>query len=237
MDAKSSNLMADFDLKVRIFDALDRLTVSKSFDKISVTQICTEAGVSRATFYRHFSDKFSIPQWYLDFAWAHGVHGGRDHLHGYHARPRGEAEQRIAPHRPRDLLLRARLRLGALALARLATTQARPVWLIWAFFSSWLIPSPLSLFSSRRARRPCSRPRVDGSTIGSGKALRTSQRRGTVSFARQRAQTVSRSALFRQTDCFRRRTYYFEQKRAEGDVVALRSSAPTRHPHMREAGV
>ena len=74
MDAKSSNLMADFDLKVRIFDALDRLTVSKSFDKISVTQICTEAGVSRATFYRHFSDKFSIPQWYLDFAWAHGVH-------------------------------------------------------------------------------------------------------------------------------------------------------------------
>lgn len=74
MDAKSSNLMADFDLKVRIFDALDRLTVSKSFDKISVTQICTESGVSRATFYRHFSDKFSIPQWYLDFAWAHGVH-------------------------------------------------------------------------------------------------------------------------------------------------------------------
>lgn len=74
MDAKSSNLMADFDLKVRIFDALDRLTVSKSFDKISVTQICTEAGMSRATFYRHFSDKFSIPQWYLDFAWAHGVH-------------------------------------------------------------------------------------------------------------------------------------------------------------------
>lgn len=74
MDAKSSNLMADFDLKVRTFDALDRLTVSKSFDKISVTQICTEAGVSRATFYRHFSDKFSIPQWYLDFAWAHGVH-------------------------------------------------------------------------------------------------------------------------------------------------------------------
>ena len=74
MDAKSSNLMADFDLKVRIFDALDRLTVSKSFDKISVTQICTDAGVSRATFYRHFSDKFSIPQWYLDFAWAHGVH-------------------------------------------------------------------------------------------------------------------------------------------------------------------
>ena len=74
MDAKSSNLMADFDLKVRIVDALDRLTVSKSFDKISVTQICTEAGVSRATFYRHFSDKFSIPQWYLDFAWAHGVH-------------------------------------------------------------------------------------------------------------------------------------------------------------------
>lgn len=66
--------MADFDLKVRIFDALDRLTVSKSFDKISVTQICTEAGVSRATFYRHFSDGFSIPQWYLDFAWAHGVH-------------------------------------------------------------------------------------------------------------------------------------------------------------------
>ena len=71
MDVKSSNLMADFSLKMRIFDALDRLAAAKSFDKISVTQICTEAGVSRATFYRHFSDKFSIPQWDLDFAWAH----------------------------------------------------------------------------------------------------------------------------------------------------------------------
>lgn len=74
MDVKSSNLMADFGLKMRIFDALDRLTAAKSFDKISVTQICAEAGVSRATFYRHFSDKFSIPQWYLDCAYERGAH-------------------------------------------------------------------------------------------------------------------------------------------------------------------
>ncbi len=47
-----------------IFEAFENLLQSKRFDSISVSMICKEAGVSRATFYYHFKDKFDISQWH-----------------------------------------------------------------------------------------------------------------------------------------------------------------------------
>ena len=72
MDEPSST-MEDFRTKMCIFDALDALMRRVPFDKITVTQICAEAHISRATFYRHFKDKFAIPQWHLNFAYARGA--------------------------------------------------------------------------------------------------------------------------------------------------------------------
>ena len=73
MDEKNQGVMADFSLKTRIFETLESLTEKKTIDKISVTEICAASGVSRATFYRHFSDKYSIPQWYMNLSWAQGA--------------------------------------------------------------------------------------------------------------------------------------------------------------------
>ncbi|MEG2533301.1 MAG: TetR/AcrR family transcriptional regulator [Gordonibacter sp.] len=73
MDEPSSSLMDGFQSKMHILDALDRLMRDASFDKITVTEICTEAGISRATFYRYFKDKFAIPQWHLNFAYSRGA--------------------------------------------------------------------------------------------------------------------------------------------------------------------
>lgn len=73
MDEPVSSLMEDFKTKMSIFDALDALMRAASFDKITVTQICSEAHISRATFYRHFRDKFAIPQWHLNFAYSRGA--------------------------------------------------------------------------------------------------------------------------------------------------------------------
>lgn len=39
----------------------------KHFDKISITEICEHAGVSRRTFYRHFADKYDLLTW--NFYW------------------------------------------------------------------------------------------------------------------------------------------------------------------------
>ena len=47
-----------------IFEAFERLLQSKGFDSISVSMICKEAGISRATFYYHFKDKFDVSQWH-----------------------------------------------------------------------------------------------------------------------------------------------------------------------------
>lgn len=73
MDEPASSLMEDFKTKMGIFDALDTLMRNVPFDKITVTQICSEAHISRATFYRYFTDKFAIPQWHLNFAYSKGA--------------------------------------------------------------------------------------------------------------------------------------------------------------------
>ena len=43
-----------------IGEALIRLLQKETIDKISVTQICEEAGVNRSTFYNYFDDKYQL---------------------------------------------------------------------------------------------------------------------------------------------------------------------------------
>lgn len=50
--------------ELRVVETFERLLAKKSFRDISISQICEEAGISRATFYYHFSDKYAISQWY-----------------------------------------------------------------------------------------------------------------------------------------------------------------------------
>ena len=73
MDEASFSMAEEFRTKMNVFDALDRLMQAASFDRITVKQICDEAHVSRATFYRHFNDKFAIPQWHLNYAYSRGA--------------------------------------------------------------------------------------------------------------------------------------------------------------------
>ena len=66
-------IVSNSDIKLEITSALDHLMATTEIDRISVTQICAEAGISRATFYRYFEDKQSIVQWYLEFIDTKGV--------------------------------------------------------------------------------------------------------------------------------------------------------------------
>ncbi len=53
----------DFLTKLRLVEVADRLLAHTPFDKLSVSAICTEAAVSRSTFYRHFDDKYALVNW------------------------------------------------------------------------------------------------------------------------------------------------------------------------------
>lgn len=56
--------MADSIITKRaIADALKELTLTKSFDKISVKDITEKCGINRQTFYYHFVDKFNLLEW------------------------------------------------------------------------------------------------------------------------------------------------------------------------------
>ena len=46
-------------------DALEKLLDEKSFEDISVSEICELSTVRRATFYRHFKDKNDFYEWFL----------------------------------------------------------------------------------------------------------------------------------------------------------------------------
>ncbi len=56
---------ADEDLRVQrthklILDALIELTIQKGFANVTVRDITRRAGINRATFYRHYQDKFDL---------------------------------------------------------------------------------------------------------------------------------------------------------------------------------
>ncbi len=57
--------MKKMDVRVRktyqlLFDALKELLKEKSFEELSVLEICEKAGIHRATFYKHFVDKYDF---------------------------------------------------------------------------------------------------------------------------------------------------------------------------------
>jgi AcrR family transcriptional regulator len=57
------------DLRVRrtrglIVEAFRKLTIERGFASVTVRDIATEAGVNRATFYRHYEDKFDLLEQY-----------------------------------------------------------------------------------------------------------------------------------------------------------------------------
>ena len=60
-----ANMPNKEDLRVRktkkaLFDAFMKLLCEKPFDEITVNELCDTAGIRRATFYKHYSDKFDF---------------------------------------------------------------------------------------------------------------------------------------------------------------------------------
>lgn len=52
----------DVQARLRIMHAVDR-----SLDQITITELCARSGISRQTFYRLFSDKYSLHWWWPTF--------------------------------------------------------------------------------------------------------------------------------------------------------------------------
>jgi AcrR family transcriptional regulator len=48
----------------KLYHALGELTKESSFDKITVSDIINESGISRKTFYNHYQDKIDLVQEY-----------------------------------------------------------------------------------------------------------------------------------------------------------------------------
>lgn len=51
--------------RAMLVDAFERLTEKNAVEDVSVTQICELSTVRRATFYRHFEDKYDFYRYYL----------------------------------------------------------------------------------------------------------------------------------------------------------------------------
>jgi AcrR family transcriptional regulator len=66
-------ILSNVETKLDITNALSNLMKKQDIDKISVSAICNEVGISRATFYRYFKDKFAIVEWYLRYLNHNGV--------------------------------------------------------------------------------------------------------------------------------------------------------------------
>lgn len=59
--------------RMAIFSTASRLLQEKSFDSLTVAEICKEANLSKTTFYRLFSCKYSIAQWLIGVYAADGL--------------------------------------------------------------------------------------------------------------------------------------------------------------------
>lgn len=52
--------------KRMLADSLKKIMEKKPFSKITVTEIITDCGVNRKTFYYHFSDTYALLHWFLE---------------------------------------------------------------------------------------------------------------------------------------------------------------------------
>lgn len=50
-----------------VVSAAERMLATTDFDSISVSALCSEAGISRTTFYYHFDDKYDVVQWHFEY--------------------------------------------------------------------------------------------------------------------------------------------------------------------------
>ncbi len=64
MPLKERNTSAD--TKLRIVDTLETLMQNGPLEKVKVSSLCKQAGVSRTTFYEYFCDVFAVPTWLWD---------------------------------------------------------------------------------------------------------------------------------------------------------------------------
>lgn len=58
--------MSKTDTCLSVVTALDMLMRIESIDRVKVTQLCREAGISRATFYENFQDIYAVATWMWD---------------------------------------------------------------------------------------------------------------------------------------------------------------------------
>lgn len=68
-----ADAVAGFATKKKLFNALYELVRIKPYKSIKVADICEKAGVSRAAFYHHFSNKYDIAVWHSDFILGAGL--------------------------------------------------------------------------------------------------------------------------------------------------------------------
>lgn len=59
--------------KIDILEAMCRLSETRPFSRMSVVDIASEAGISRSSFYYHFSDRNDAVQWLSKSAFARGI--------------------------------------------------------------------------------------------------------------------------------------------------------------------
>jgi len=55
------------DTKMRIVKSLQAMMEQQPLEKIKVSALCKNAGVSRTTFYEYFRDVFDVPTWLWDY--------------------------------------------------------------------------------------------------------------------------------------------------------------------------
>ena len=57
---------ADVEMRLKIVSAMTAVLASTPFSDIAIKQICSEAHISRPTFYRYFANKEAVPLWHID---------------------------------------------------------------------------------------------------------------------------------------------------------------------------
>ena len=68
-----SLLEDNFSNKAAVLDAISRLSDKMSLDDMPISTICTEAGISKTTFYRIFSSKYDVVEWLMTIYSASGL--------------------------------------------------------------------------------------------------------------------------------------------------------------------